>query len=112
MALLRLEFWDKDLDSKFISLKVEAFYDIIKELIFARLYKEGYNCTNHLCLVAYLRAKMKDFEYETDVIDELRAIRNSINYRGLIVGRDYLKHHEIEFKHIITRLKEGFNVNH
>ncbi len=109
MALLRLEFWSRAIDQKFVSLKVEAYYDIIKELIFANLHKEGYNCTNHLCLVAYLRERMEDFEYETDIIDELRAIRNSINYRGLTVERDYLERHEIEFKHIISELKGRLN---
>ncbi|MGM5485067.1 MAG: hypothetical protein ACQEP1_04310 [Nanobdellota archaeon] len=64
VADLRLEFWDKDVQDKFVSLKVEAYYDIIKELIFAHLYKAGYNCTNHLCLISYLEENMVDFEFE------------------------------------------------
>jgi len=74
MASLRLKFWDKTLADEFIILKVEAYYDIIKELIFAHLYKNGYNCTNHLCLIAYLRENMKEFDFETQKIDELRKI--------------------------------------
>ncbi|MBU1974121.1 MAG: hypothetical protein KKH52_01880, partial [Nanoarchaeota archaeon] len=31
MANLRLEFWNKDVGDKFIALKVEAYYDVIKE---------------------------------------------------------------------------------
>ena len=57
MANLRLEFWDKNVDDKFIALKVEAYYDIIKELIFAHIYKNGYNCTNHLVSFPILRRK-------------------------------------------------------
>jgi len=106
MANLRLKFWDKKVADEFIVLKIEAYYDIIKELIFAHLYKNGYNCTNHLCLIAYLREKIKDFDFETQKIDELRKVRNEINYRGLTIKKDYLERNELEFKNIIKRLKE------
>ncbi len=106
MANLRLKFWDKKIADEFIVLKVEAFYDIIKELLFAHIYKNGYNCTNHLCLIAYLKEKIKDFDFETQKIDELRKVRNEINYRGLIIKKDYLERNELEFKNIIKRLKE------
>ncbi len=106
MANLRLEFWDRKIDDKFIALKIEAYYDIIKELIFANMYKDGLNCTNHLCLIAYLKEKCEDFDFETGKIDELRKVRNEINYRGFAVKRDYLERNELEFKNIITKLKE------
>ena len=106
MANLRLKFWDKKVADEFIVLKVEAYYDIIKELLFAHLYKSGYNCTNHLCLIAYLKEKIKDFDFETQKIDELRKVRNEINYRGLTIQKDYLERNELEFKNIIKRLKE------
>ncbi len=106
MANLRLKFWDTKVADEFIVLKVEAYYDIIKELIFAHIYKNGYNCTNHLCLIAYLKEKIKDFDFETQKIDELRKVRNEINYRGLIIKKDYLERNELEFKNIIKRLKE------
>ena len=106
MSNLRLKFWDKKVADEFIVLKVEAYYDIIKELLFAHLYKNGYNCTNHLCLIAYLKEKIKDFDFETQKIDELRKVRNEINYRGLTIKKDYLERNELEFKNIIKRLKE------
>lgn len=106
MANLRLKFWDRKLADEFTALKVEAYYDIIKELIFAHLYKNGYNCTNHLCLIAYLAEKFKDFDFEIQKIDELR---NEINYRGLKIKTDYLERNDLEFKNIIKRLKEGLS---
>ncbi len=106
MADLRLEFWNEEINEKFTALKVEAYYDIIKELIFAHLYKNGFNCTNHLCLIAYLKEKMSDFDYEIEKIDELRRIRNEINYRGATVQKDFLERNELEFKNIICKLKE------
>lgn len=106
MADLRLKFWDQKIADEFAVLKVEAYYDIIQELIFAHLYKKGYNCTNHLCLIAYLKEKVKDFDFEIQKIDELRRVRNGINYRGIKIQKDYLERNELEFKGIIKRLKE------
>ena len=109
MAVIRLQFWESlsvVADEKYSSLFIEAYYDIIKELIFAHLYRDGYNCTNHLCLIAYLKEKMKDFDFEIQKIDELRKARNDINYRGLTIKKDYLERNELEFKNIIKRLKE------
>ena len=111
MANLRLKFWDKKADDEFIVLKVEAYYDIIKELIFAHLYKNGYNCINHLCLIAYLTERVPDFDFEIQKIDELRRVRNEINYRGSIIKKDYLERNELEFKNIIKRLKEELKNN-
>ena len=83
MANLRIEFWDKYVNEKFIALKVEAYYDIVKELIFAHIYKKGYNCTNHLCLIAYLKEKIQDFDFEIQKIvvnmkDELEKFLESL----------------------------------
>jgi hypothetical protein len=105
MAELRKEFWSKKIDDKFIALKIEAYYEIIKELIFANMYKEGYNCTNHLCLISYVNEKLKNIN--SDKLDELRKIRNEISYRGFAVTSDYLSRNEEEFKAIIEKLKQA-----
>lgn len=109
MANLRLKHWNKKVADEFMALKAEAYYDIIKELIFAHLYKNGYNCTNHLCLIAYLKEKMKDFDFEIQKIDELRKVRNEINYRGIAIKKEYLERNELEFKYIIERLQKELN---
>jgi len=106
MAEIRLEFWEKEVDKKHSSLKVEAYYDIIKELIFAHIYKNGYNCKNHICLIAYLKEHMSNFDFEIEKIDELRKVRNEIAYRGFNVQDGYLKRNEFEFKSIIKKLEQ------
>lgn len=70
------------------------------------MYKNGFNCTNHLCLIAYLKEKFKDFDFEIGKIDELRKIRNEINYKGFFIKKDYLERNELEFQNIINQLKE------
>ena len=57
-------------------------------------------------ILNYLKEKIKDFDFETQKIDELRKVRNEINYRGLTIKKDYLERNELEFKNIIKRLKE------
>ena len=106
MAHLRMRFWDWAIEDEFAALKVEAYYDIIKELIHAHLYIQGYNCSYHLCLISYLREKFPQFDRETIMIDKLRKVRNNMNYKGLIIKKDYLERNEREFKHIIEELKE------
>lgn len=104
MALLRYKFWNRNIDDEYITLKIEAYYDIIKELIFAIVYKNGYNCHNHLCLISYLKEITTEFDYEINKINELRTIRNEINYRGLMVKSDYFERNELEFRSIIQKL--------
>jgi len=105
LALTRFEFWDMPVKDKYVSIKVEAYYEIIKELIFSILYRNGFNCRNHLCLIAYLREHHSDISYEIDKIDELRHVRNEISYRGFTIRQDYLNRNELEFKNIIEILQ-------
>ena len=67
-----------------------------------------YNCTNHLCLIAFLNENFQDFDFEIQKIDELRKVRNDFDYRGLFVTKEYLDKNELEFKHIIKELKIRF----
>lgn len=94
----------REVEKKFVPLKVEAYYDIIKELIFANLYQGGYNCSNHKCLVAYVREKSNLSNQEIRALDELRKLRNDIGYRGFRVGKGYFKRSEGVFKQIISKL--------
>lgn len=106
MAHLRMRFWDRRIEDEFAALKVEAYYDVIQELVHAHLYRKGYNCSNHLCLISFLEENFRHFGRETMKIDELRVVRNDMNYKGLIVERDYLERNEREFRRIIAGLRE------
>ena len=61
---------------------VSDIYDVIRELIEARLVFEGYKSYSHEATILFLK-KFKEFdEYEIDFLDNLRKIRNSIKYYG------------------------------
>ncbi len=107
MALLRLEFWDKNILNKFIPMKVEGFYEIIKELILTLMLKTGFNSTNHLCLIEFLREYYPILDAER--LNKLRKVRNEINYRGAKVNNEYFLENEEEFKLIIKKLIKIIN---
>ncbi len=106
MANQRFAFWQRQNDQQFVTLKVEGFYEIIKELIFAHMYEHGYTSTNHICLIAYVQEHVQDFLYESEKIDELRKLRNEITYRGFTIQQDYFDRNEKEFLHIISNLQK------
>lgn len=105
LANLRLEFLSSIDEDKFLFKKIEEYYEVIKELTLAHMYNNGFNCSNHICLIAYLKHSFKDFEFEVNKIDELRKVRNEISYRGFVVRSDYLKRNELEFLNIIRVLR-------
>ena len=68
---------------------VECCYDILMELIRAKMFKEGYNSENsHEAEVSY--ARIIGFgEGDVRFMDELRYFRNGIKYYGRILDKEY-----------------------
>jgi len=107
MANLRYEFWSNlKFDSKYTSIVVEGYYELIKELLTALLYLEGYKSDNHECLIAYLKKHCPELSYETGFIYQLKNIRNDIDYKGFFVNADYLEMNKLELKHVIEVLQK------
>ena len=67
---------------------VENVYDIIRELIEAKMSMDGYKSYSHEATVAYL-TRLGFHESEVVFIDELRKIRNRIKYYGKSIDFDY-----------------------
>jgi len=61
--------------------KLSLCYDSLRELLEALALKEGYKIYNHDCYTAFLKEVMKESE-KGDEFDEIRKIRNSVNYYG------------------------------
>ena len=61
---------------------VSDIYDIIRELIEAKLSLEGYKSYSHEATILFLK-KFKEFsEQEIEFLDNLRKTRNGIKYYG------------------------------
>lgn len=97
---------EKDVD-KFASVLVEGYYEIIKEMLTALMAIEGYKTTSHEALVLFLKEFYKEFDdYEITFIDDLRKIRNKIDYKGFSVNPDYLERNNLEIQNIISKLRD------
>ena len=104
MAITRLKFVDEIDKSKYPSLAVEGYYEIMKELITSLLAKEGYKSYSHECLIAFLSKFYEFTEGEIHLIDECRRIRHDIGYRGFFVDVEYLDRNEVRIRGIIGKL--------
>jgi hypothetical protein len=68
---------------------VEACYDILIELLRAKLLVDGYNSkSSHEAEVAYMR-NLGFIEKDVDFMNELRYLRNRIKYYGIVFDIEY-----------------------
>lgn len=96
--------------TKFTSIVIESYYEIIKEAITALMALDGFKTLSHEILVGYLKFFYKEFsDYEINFIDDLRKLRNNINYRGLFVKYNYWERNKDTINKIILKLKNALN---
>jgi len=96
-------------DEQSASIIVESYYEIIKELLTALLIKHDFKSSNHECLISFFKERFPEYEYEANIIYDLKDVRNNITYEGVFVKESYLSFNELEFKHIINILKSLIN---
>ncbi len=61
--------------------KLSLAYDSLREILEALALKKGYKVYNHECYTSFLKEIMGKSD-KGDEFDEIRKIRNSINYYG------------------------------
>lgn len=85
--------------------KVEEYYEIIKELLTAFMYTQGFKTLSHKALIEFSSREIKSLSRaDISLIDELRLKRNAIIYYGEKVTGDFLKSRESTIKKIINSL--------
>ncbi len=62
-----------------LSSKISLLYDSLRELLESLAIKKGYKIYNHECYTYFLKEIMKE-SIKGDEFDELRKIRNAVNY--------------------------------
>ena len=80
------------------SSKISLLYDSLRELLEALPIKKGYKIYNHECYTYFLKEILNE-SIKGDEFDELRKIRNSINYYGKIISIN-------EAKNVLDRIKK------
>ncbi len=84
---------------------IEEYYEIIKELITAIMYADGFKTLSHKSLILYLEKNYEQFNKgEIILIDELRKLRNNIVYYGQKVEEEFLINNKQSIERIIKKL--------
>jgi len=84
---------------------IEEYYEIIKELLTATMYLDGYKTLSHQKLIEYFSSNYKELDDgEIKLIDSLRKFRIGIVYYGRKISGDFLINNEKEIKKIINIL--------
>ena len=92
------------------TLVVEEYYEIVKELITAIMSCDGWKTTSHELLVGYLAKFYPEFAAaEITLIDQLRQIRNDIDYRGIMINPEYVERNQAAILDVIENLKDVTN---
>ena len=81
--------------------KLSLVYDSLRELLEALALKKGYKIYNHECYTAFLKEVLRESD-KGDEFDEIRMIRNDINYYGKEISIE-------EAESIIKRIKNFRN---
>lgn len=61
--------------------KITLLYDALREFLEAKALEKGFKIYNHECYTAFLKEILEKTK-EANLFDEIRKIRNGINYYG------------------------------
>ena len=94
-----------ELNSETVSLIVEDYYEVIKELLVAFLLKNGLRSNNHQCLISYFYKENPDYEKQAFLISQMSFFRNRLNYYGESIPLEFYGKNKKEFENIIEIIK-------
>lgn len=106
VAEIREDFLREPLHSGFALLRLEAYYDIIKELILAHLAKKGWECKNYFALPLYVEKHFHEFKKQATIITKLFAIKKNIHTYDKEKISEYIQKNEEALRETIEILKE------
>jgi hypothetical protein len=108
MAMVSFEMIKTIDEKKFPSNVVKGYYDVIRELISAIVLIDGYKTYGegaHKKLIDYFFSEYKEFfSSEIFLVNELRILRNKIDYDGFFVKYEYLERKNVFIKDVIEKL--------
>ncbi|MBI4139801.1 hypothetical protein HY483_02455 [Candidatus Woesearchaeota archaeon] len=88
--------------------KITLFYDVLREILECIALRKGYKIYNHECYTAFLKEVMKNSNMG-DRFDELRLIRNGLNYYGKTINFEEGIHILKKSEQAIKLIKEMLN---
>lgn len=106
MELLREEFLQETLDEKFLIFRFETYYDCIKDLLYAHLYKKGYSCENEKYLPLFAKEHLSHLKEEYEIIKNVFAMKAAIHRKKQEQIKKYFAKNESALKKVMKKLKE------
>ena len=107
MASIRMEDNDRrERTEENISLIVETYWEINRQLITGLLNLKGFKSYSQDCLIIFLEEFYNLKKNELELLDQLRRLRNDIDYRGEFLDREYLDRNEENIKQITEKLED------
>jgi len=79
------------IDKETASVIASDYYEVIKELLTALLLKNHLKSDNHECLISFFKQNFLEYEYEANIIHQLKDIRNRVSYDGVFVKKNILR---------------------
>ena len=105
-SLKMIESVDK---SAFPSNVVKEYYEVLRELLTALLYADGYKTIGegaHIQLIDHVSAHYSLLTtYDIQLLKDLRFFRNKIAYEGFFVTGDYVNRIDSPVKEIIKKIQ-------
>lgn len=89
-----------------ISLIVDDYYEVIKELLVAYLLKNGLRSKNHQCLISYFYKQNSERGIEALLLQQMSFFRNRLQYYGEKVPSEFYKDKKKEIEDLIKFLLE------
>lgn len=84
---------------------IEEYYEVIKELLTAIMYLDGYKTLSHIKLLEYFSSHYSLLDRkELKLTDTLRKFRIGIVYYGRKISQDFLLNNEDEIRKIVEIL--------
>jgi len=94
------------------SIRLTLLYTAAEQYCLSILADDGYKIDTtkpggHLSFIEYIRGKKVLTEEEISTLDEMRAIRNKVDYAGMKVAEDYLARKARAIEKMIEKLAKA-----
>jgi len=86
--------------------KITLLYDALREYLECVALEKGYKIYNHECYASFIK-EVLGLSREGDIFDELRKIRNGINYYGKAITKEESEEVIQNLMLLIEKFKKG-----
>ncbi|MFC1691765.1 hypothetical protein ACFL0W_06315 [Nanoarchaeota archaeon] len=105
----RIEYYDLGFEKKRknFAFLFRDHYEVLRMLIDVFLFFDKIAISNHQCSSAYLCTNHPELEFDWDILETMRILRNAINYEGKKINLEKWNNTKIQFKVYISTLRKA-----